>query len=356
MRVGISEGSRHTVWTTRAFGSWPAAIKALDGSNNMELSIRANVESGETLGSRTTGTRADFGDPANINGSRFVTGGDSQRVRSMSAYVTAPVDVAPYNQFELAVYDDDHGAPGRLIARSESGVLTGNAWSTVPIDVELAPRTPYWFFYNSNGRSDAVNNLTFSPVVAEPLDSVIRTPRSVFVSRVALAGSLLGSPAATSLLTVGLSVWLWRRAGSLVVWVWAAFVAGLALEYLLKQTLFVPYSTYPSGHALRAVFLATVCTPLLEHRPARRLVVVLAVLVSLSAVHPNRHYSEEVLGGALAGWSLASAALALSARSSRRGASVHRWTPFSIGDGTRRTGQDRRLRERRTPPDIVRVH
>ena len=82
VRVGISQGSRHTVWTTRAFGNWPTVIEALDGSNNMELSIRATFESGETLGSRTTGTQADFGDPANINGSRFVTGSDARRVQS----------------------------------------------------------------------------------------------------------------------------------------------------------------------------------------------------------------------------------------------------------------------------------
>ncbi|MFN7985380.1 MAG: phosphatase PAP2 family protein [Vicinamibacterales bacterium] len=357
VRVGISQGSRHTVWTTRAFGNWPTVIEALDGSNNMELSIRATFESGETLGSRTTGTQADFGDPANINGSRFVTGSDARRVQSMSAFVTHPVDQAPYNQFELAIYADDHGAPGHLIARSQAGELRGNAWNTVPIDVVLAPRTPYWFFYNSNGRSDAVNNLTFSPVVAEPLDSVIRAPRSAGISRVALVGSLLGSPVATALVAVALSFWLRTRAPHLIVWVWAGFAGGLLLEFVLKQTLFVPYSTYPSGHALRAVFLATVCMPLLEHRWLRRALIAVALFVSLSAVHPNRHYSEEVLGGALAGWSLASAALAFGSRGVPRGlTSVQDWQGRLHDATTRRTGRDRRMRERRAQPDVVRVH
>jgi len=357
VRVGISEGSRHTVWTTRTFGSWPAVINALDGSNNMELSIRATFDSGDTLGSRNSGTHADFGDPANINGSRFLTGSDPHRVRSMSAYVSAPVDTAPFNQFELAIYDDDHGAPGHLMARSERGALRAETWNTVPIDVVLAPRTPYWFFYNSNGRADGVNNLTFVPVVAEPLDSVIRAPRSEVFRRLALAGTLLGSPAATALLVAALSWWLWRRNRNLVVWVWAGFIAGLLLEYVLKQTLFAPYSTYPSGHALRAVFLASVCYPTIERSWPRRLVVMLAVLVSLAAVHPNRHYSEEVLGGALAGWSLAAAVLACSARQSPlANRAVQSRLQVLSHAGTRRTGHERRIRDRREQPDVVRVH
>ena len=360
VRAGITQGSRHTVWTTFAFGTWPSVISALDGSNNMELSIRATVESGETLGSQTIGTHADFGDPANINGSRFVTGGETSRVRSMSAYVAAPVDEPPFNQFELAVYDDDHGAPGRMIARSARGVLAANTWNTVPVDAVLAPRTPYWFFYNSNGRSDAVNNLTFAPVVAEPLDSVIRTPRSATVSRIARAGSLLGSPVSTALIALGLSFWL-RRSWPRVAWLWAGFLGGLLLEYALKQTLFAPYATYPSGHALRAVFLAAVCLPAIERAATRRLVILCAILVSLAAVHPNRHYSEEVIGGALAGWSLASAVLALGAL--RRGVPTPDagldWRPApstANTAGTRRTGRDRRIRDRRSQPDIVRVH
>lgn len=355
VRLGISDGSRHTVWAASAFGTWPDTLGALDGSNNMELSIRATYESGDTLGSSTTGRQSDYGDSSNINGSRFVTGSEAGRIRSMSAFVPSPIDAPPFNQFELAIYADDHGAPGSLIAHSARGSLSPNGWNTVPLDTVLSPRTAYWLFYNSNGRADDVNNLACAPVVGEPLDSVIRAPGSSAAKHLASALQMIASPAACTLLVLALSLWVGRDSPRLAVWMWIGLAASAVLEYGLKQTLFFPYASYPSGHAMRALFVATLAVAVSRSRAVRVVVPVLAVLVSLSAVHPNRHYSEEALGGAVAGWGLASLVLA-------RGGDVVRHQPASplgdpfVADGfVRRAGPDRRRRERRTRPDTVEV-
>lgn len=123
VRIGISEGSRHTVWAAQRFGSWPASFHALAGSANVALSLHATYDSGGTLGWTTVGTATDFGDPQNINGSRFVTGTVAGRVRSMSVHVAAPVDPPPHDRFELAIYADDRARqvncwPKALAARS----------------------------------------------------------------------------------------------------------------------------------------------------------------------------------------------------------------------------------------------
>lgn len=378
VRLGIAEGSRHAVWTTQPFGWWPEHIDALDGSNNLELSIRAGFASGGMLGSSTTGTTTDYGDPANINGSRFVTGIEAGRVTSMSAYVAAPVDAAPHNQFELAIYEDNRGAPGRLLARSERGTLNADQWNTVPIDTVLAPRTPYWLLYNNNGSHETVNNLTFAPLTADPLDAVIRVPRSGRLRSVAYAVSVLGSPGAAALAALGIAAWVGRKRPVFALLVAAGLVASAGFEWALKEAVFAPYATYPSGHALRATFLAVAVVALAPRRVVRVAAWTLAVAVGLGAIHPNRHYSEEVIGGALAGWAFGSAALAVAFAlepgerrvwlhrrahaETRRSAEVYRpplrpvrLSPASEASLGRRCGYDRRLGERRRSAP-VQVH
>jgi hypothetical protein len=80
----------------------------------------------------------------------------------MSVYVASPLDAAPNNQFQLAIYSDNGGNPGTLIASTESGVLAANTWHTLAITAAIAPRTAYWLFYNTNGTSCAVNNLRYT--------------------------------------------------------------------------------------------------------------------------------------------------------------------------------------------------
>ncbi|WP_407988190.1 Ig-like domain-containing protein [Kitasatospora sp. CMC57] len=114
-----------------------------------------------TLGNTTIGAATDSGDSNHLNASRFVTGARGGQVSSVSAYV-GPVGAAPNNQYQLAVYQDASGKPGALVANSAAGTLVANSWNTLPVAATLAPNTPYWLAYNSNGASTAVNNLKYN--------------------------------------------------------------------------------------------------------------------------------------------------------------------------------------------------
>ncbi len=310
VRLGISGGSRHTTWTAQRFGTWPSTLETLAGSANVALSIHATYRSGQTVGWTTVGTAVDYGDPQNINGSRFVTGSSAGRVTSASVHVAGPVDRSPHDQFELAIYADDRGAPGRLLGHSAPATLTADAWNAVPIDVTLAPLTPYWLMYNTNGSSDRVNNVTLTPLIANPLDTVIHAPRAPWLNRVAWLFRLLGHPVATAAGLLMTAWWAgaWRRRYLVVLG--AGLAGATALEFFLKHAVFAPFGAYPSGHVLRAAFLATVVLASDRRWPPRVLVLLLAVLSSLGTIRTNSHYAEEALGGALAGWVLATASLA----------------------------------------------
>ncbi|WP_405361500.1 Ig-like domain-containing protein [Kitasatospora sp. NBC_00085] len=114
-----------------------------------------------TLGSTAVGPSTDSDDSNYLNASRYVTGAAGGTVSSISVYVGA-VDAAPDNQFQAAVYRDNAGSPGALLASSGSATLTADSWNTVPLTAGLSANTPYWLAYNSNGSGAAVNNLHYS--------------------------------------------------------------------------------------------------------------------------------------------------------------------------------------------------
>lgn len=103
----------------------------------------------------------DSGDANNLNGSRIVVGARAETVRSVSAYVGA-VDSAPHNQYAIALYADQNGAPGALVAHSATGTLKANGWNTLPLSATLQANRAYWLLYNTNGSSSAVNNMAYS--------------------------------------------------------------------------------------------------------------------------------------------------------------------------------------------------
>jgi len=126
---------------------------------------------GGVLGDARVGIAFDSGDANNMNGSRFTTGSAGGTVTSMSVAV-GTVDTPPHNRFQVAIYTDQNGAPGTLVAQSGTGTLaatTGTtrrlvrAWNTLPISATLAPNTAYWLMYNTNGSSAALNNLHYDP-------------------------------------------------------------------------------------------------------------------------------------------------------------------------------------------------
>jgi hypothetical protein len=82
-------------------------------------------------------------------------------VTAMSAYV-GPVDPAPYNQYQLAIYTDSNGTPGTLVAQSASGTLTPNSWNTLPLSASLQAGATYWLMYNTNAQTSGSNNLAYT--------------------------------------------------------------------------------------------------------------------------------------------------------------------------------------------------
>jgi hypothetical protein len=114
-----------------------------------------------TLGMTTVGTTADGGDSNYLNGS-LVTTTAAGTIASMSVYV-GPIDTSASNrQFQVAIYTNNGTVPGTLVASSASGTLVANSWNTVTITAALQPGTKYWLIYNTNGRTDPVNNMFYS--------------------------------------------------------------------------------------------------------------------------------------------------------------------------------------------------
>jgi hypothetical protein len=115
----------------------------------------------QILGYNTVGSKVDTGDSNYMNGSRFTTKTTSGTVSSMSVYVSS-IASAPNNSYQLAIYSDESGVPGSLIASSATGKLTANSWNTLPITAALSPNTSYWLMYNTNGITVKNNNMKYS--------------------------------------------------------------------------------------------------------------------------------------------------------------------------------------------------
>jgi hypothetical protein len=87
--------------------------------------------------------------------------GQNGTVTSMSVFIASPVSASPNNQFQVAIYADNNGTPGGLLASSVSQTIVPDAWNTVPISAPVAPNTYYWLSYNTNGLTANSNNLRY---------------------------------------------------------------------------------------------------------------------------------------------------------------------------------------------------
>jgi hypothetical protein len=141
------------------FGTWAAAAPPVT-IGNLVYSLFATFGS-VSVGSTTIGGSLDSGDSNALNGSRVRTSAGGQ-IASMSVYV-GNVDSASANrQYQLAIYTDNAGRPGTLLARSATGTLAGNAWNTLGVSASLQSSTNYWLMFNTNGRSSGVNNMRYN--------------------------------------------------------------------------------------------------------------------------------------------------------------------------------------------------
>jgi membrane-associated phospholipid phosphatase len=330
-RVGITEGSRDSVWIKRSFGAWPSTVKEVAGTSDIQFSLFATYEAAPSaagpggpvptmVGRPTVGTRVDSGDSHNINGSRFVTGiGHRGPVASLSIYIAAPVDRAPNDQFELAVYDDDSGAPHDLLAVSERGTLRADAWNVVAVNVSLEPQTAYWFLFNTNGTTAAANNPVYAAMPAAPLDNMIHTafPTTEWLET-AHRIEQIGEQWSTTLVLVLLAaVVATRRSRQSALVLLAGFGLSLLLALAMRTFLFDPFGGYPSGHALRAGYVTIALAAFIRRRTFDLVGGFLLAVLCAATIYTRGHYAEESIGGLLLAGAAAAAALSFAPISDR---------------------------------------
>jgi len=337
VRDGISHGSRESAWVDRRFGDWPQEMQDVYATFDVQFSIFATFTSSETtsgargavpdlFGRPVIGTTVDGGDAQNIYGSRVTTGIRGGRLESISVFVAAPVDEAPHDQFQLAIYGDARGVPGSRLATTVPGRLVPDAWNTLPISGEVEPRTSYWLLYNSNGTNVAVNNTTYTSVEGNPIDATVRSHRPARPSRLAdgvTAPASMRLMVVAMVLTAGLlAARMGLRVGvvMLVGFFLALFVAGVVREHVFDPI------QYPSGHALRSTYVAVAFCFAVPSRLVRVAAGAFVVAVGLAAVHGGGHFTEEVLGGVLLALAIVTTAWAFAGASAREPAP-------SVGDG-----------------------
>jgi membrane-associated phospholipid phosphatase len=149
--------------------------------------------------------------------------------------------------------------------------------------------------------------------------------RTPLIDQVFQAVTLVGDPIVTALIAAGLTVVLVARDGRHGQ-VALLFLAGIALEFALKQLVFQPgppnelvrdavlipglrelsLFTYPSGHAMRVTFLAVLVGARFERLRLPAAVIVL--LVAAGRVYLATGWIADIAGGLLAGLALATVA------------------------------------------------
>jgi hypothetical protein len=141
------------------FGTWAATAPAVT-IGNLVYSLFATFGS-VAVGSTTIGSSLDSGDSNAMNGSRIRTSSGGQ-IASMSVYVGTVDSLLANRLYQVAIYTDNAGRPGTLLARSATGTLAGNAWNTLAVSASLQSSTNYWLMFNTNGRSSMVNNMRYN--------------------------------------------------------------------------------------------------------------------------------------------------------------------------------------------------
>jgi len=136
-----------------------------------------------------------------------------------------------------------------------------------------------------------------------------------------LVGSILtvfGHFEVTALVAIALAAIAWRRggiSGTVPLLLFVAVAVELALKLVLTQPLppspldrdlgLIPNAnvdtpfSFPSGHVLRATFLAALVTP--ARMPWIALAVVLVLAMAISRIYLAEHWLSDTLGGALLG-------------------------------------------------------
>lgn len=161
----LNSSTGSIVGTPTVAGTFSFTVQVFDSSNKIasrNLSIVVGTgQQASTIGLSTVGSLLDSGGSNYLNGTKVVTTSGGTIV-SMSVYVGSIDAVSSNRNFQLAIYTNSGNTPGTLVARSASGTLAANSWNTLPISATLQPNSTYWLMYNTNGRTDSVNNMYYN--------------------------------------------------------------------------------------------------------------------------------------------------------------------------------------------------
>jgi hypothetical protein len=136
-------------------GSFFAGIDSSDSGGKFKINSSAAAGSSSTFGRLTIGASTDSSDINNQNASRFTMGGTAGTLNSITVYINSG---SGSNQYSVAIYADNTGVPGALIASSPNTTIVPNAWNTAPVSTSLGASTAYWLAFNTN---DAAANMRF---------------------------------------------------------------------------------------------------------------------------------------------------------------------------------------------------
>jgi pectate lyase-like protein len=114
-----------------------------------------------TFGYAVQGTTIGTTMSNSVSATRYQMAGQNGTLTSMSVFIASPVSASPNNQFQVAIYADNNGTPGALIASSPSQSIVPDAWNTVPISAPVSANAYYWLAYNTNGLTANTNNLRY---------------------------------------------------------------------------------------------------------------------------------------------------------------------------------------------------
>ncbi len=172
VQVGTTTSTSYSSTGLSPSTSYSFTVAAYDGTGNVSgqsapaSATTLSAISGNILGYATVGAITDTDNSNVLNAFRFQMPNTNGSATSISAYVGGPVSLPPNNQYQLAIYSDNNGVPGSLIASTQSGTLVAGSWNTMPISAALSANTAYWLVYNSNGSSASENNLKMDPGTA----------------------------------------------------------------------------------------------------------------------------------------------------------------------------------------------
>lgn len=128
-------------------------VKSRDASGDLAMSANQQF--------MTYGASTDSSNSHTMNATRFTTA-TGGAVTALSVHVGAIDSSTSNRSFQLALYTANGNVPGNLIANTGSGTLVANAWNTLPVTAALTPGSSYFIAYNTNGRTDNVNNMHYS--------------------------------------------------------------------------------------------------------------------------------------------------------------------------------------------------